>query len=208
MRFWNNLLRRASRKDNIFVPRLSTPDEITKMAIKRARKMAKASRKLPPAFTALEEDTAVVLDAEEELCCARTLSETGLSQNDYPAQVWEQIVMTLGVNAGFMEAAKARLRYGDYSGALGSWVKWVYTWDPGLPGRPVDYIAKEDWLLLTRVYIGLRCSSGALKALTWAKIAGDIEERRKDLPRRLWAHTKAVWESEIEEVRKEVHRLD
>ena len=207
MRFWTNLLRRSSSRESIFVPRLPTNEEIVTMAVKRARKMERASRNLKLPFTPLDVGIAFYLDASEELWCDRALAETGLSQNDYSEETWEQIVSVFGVNAGLQEAAKARLRDGDYSGALGSWVKWVCT-SRGLEGRPVDYVNKEDWLLLARIYIGLRCSSGARKALAWAKTAGDVEEREKDIPRQVWAYNKAAWEREIEDVCQGVNSLN
>ena len=207
MPFWSDLLRRSSIRESLFLPRLPTHEEIATIAVKRARKMERASRNLELPFTPLDVGTAFYVDTSEQLWCDRALAESGLSQNDYSEEVWEQIVTVFGVNAGLQEAAKARLRDGDYSGALGSWVKWVCT-SRGLEGRPVDYVNKEDWLLLVRIYIGLRCSSGARKALAWAKIAGDVEERGKDIPRQVWAYNKAAWEREIEEVRREVNSLN
>ena len=206
--FWNSLFRRSSRTEPIFVPRLSTSEEITTMAVKRARKMRTASRNLESAFTDLDMSVPLELDSEEELWRTRALAETGLSQDDYPEEVWQQIVNVIGVNAGLQKAAKARLEDGDYSGALRSWVKWIYTSNPGLGGRTIDYVDKEDWLLLARIYIGLRCSSGARKALAWAKTAGDVEERRKDIPRRFWNNMKARWDREYEEVQKEANSLN
>ena len=59
MRFWTNLFRRSSSRESIFVPRLSTSEEITTMAVKMARKMKRASRNLELAFTAFDVGTAL-----------------------------------------------------------------------------------------------------------------------------------------------------
>ena len=202
MSFWNKLFRRSSTREQNVVPRLSTEEEITSMAVKRARKMRTASRNLEPAFTALDMSVPLELDSEENSWRAMALAETGLSQNDYPEEVWQQIVDVIGVSNGLNKAAKARLENGDFPGALRTWVKWIYTSNPGLGGRTIDYVDKEDWLLLARIYIGLGCSSGAQRALAWAKTAGEVEERRKDIPRQFWNNMKARWEREYEEVRK------
>ena len=170
--------------------------------------MRTASRNLEQAFPDLDMSVPLELDTEESLWRARALAETGLSQKDYPEEVWQQIADVIGVTAGLQKAAKARLEDGDSSGALRSWVKWIYTYNPGLGGRTIDYVDKEDWLLLARIYIGLGCSSGAQKALAWAKTAGEMEERRKDIPRQFWNDMKARWKSEYEEVREEANSLN
>ena len=206
MRLLKRLFVRESEPRSL-VPRLPANDEILAEATRRAQKVAKSSRHLEPAFPALGADATLDLDTEEEQWCSRELSETGLSREDYPPEVWEQIVTTFGVSNGLQKAAESRLRGGDYTGALQSWVKWIHTWSPGLPGRPVDYVAKEDWLILIKIYIGLCRAEDAQRALFWAKAVGDAEERPRRISRDMWADRKANWERDLEEVRAGIDGL-
>ena len=214
MSFFSNLFRRSSSRE-VVVPDITeilqplpSNEEIMRISVKSARKMRRASRDLEPAFVPLETNDLTELDEKEQFWCEKALERSGLSESHYPKDVWEQIVDTFGINRGLNEAAKARLQEGDYSGALGSWVKWICTFNPGLQGRPIDHVSKEDWLILVRIYIGLCCSEGARKAMAWAKTSGDVEEYPKGTPKSVRAFMKAKWEGQIEEVGKEIDFLN
>ena len=214
MAFLRDLIHRITNRRNSnpdpteFLPRLPSNEAVLRSAVKSARKFQRATKNFELPFEPLVVLGPLVLDEKEKLWCARALEESGLSEDDYPKENWDLIVDAYGVTPGLYAAAEARLREGDHAGALGSWWKWSRRRGTmGLPGRPVDYIRKEEWLLVVMIYVGMGLSDSAHRALAWATAAADADQQPQGTSPSFATYAKLAWETRFDEVRKAVDSL-
>ena len=112
-------------------------------------------------------------------------------------EAWGTIVEQFGIQNGLYKSSEAKSREGEYNDALSSWLKWVTI---HLKTLPVEYVDKNQWLLLARIYVGQRCSHGARNALAWARAAADAEQTPRGTGQELQKFMKEEWKKKYNEV--------
>ena len=197
----------ASLDPSSIVPHLPSSDAIDQAVYESARQLSQISGNLEIPFTPLTEP--FELDNLEAWWSARELERSGLSENDYPPDAWEIIAEKFGVQDGLYAAAEVKQQQGDYVGALSSWVRWVSLHlRDNLSIATIEYVTKEQWLLLAKIYAGAKFFDGAQKSLAWAKAAADTEQTPEGKDQRTDEHMKADWKRQFDDVFDEVKKLN
>ena len=192
---WEEVIRAAASP-------LPSNDSVLDAVDERARRLRETSKNLEVPFTLLTEP--FMLDDQEQRWSDRELKGSGLSENDYPEETWGKIVEAFGITNGLYKAAEVKCGQGDSTGALSSWLKWISI---HRKLHSIEYVNKDEWLLLAKIYAGMRCSDGAQKALGWAKAARDAEEPIDGQDPSLDQYVKADWNRRFNDLLRETENL-
>ena len=187
----------AGPNQQSIVSPLPSNDAIWSAVNESAKKLSKTAKNLEIPFTPLT--GRLTLNDKEQWWCEKELERSGLSENDYPENVWPKIVKTFGIQGGLCKAAEAGCHERDYTRALNSWLKWIAMFNEAFP---VEYVDKDQWLLLAKIYAGLRRTNDARKALAWAIAAADAEQTPVGRTQWLDKHMKADWKRRLDEVKR------
>lgn len=114
------------------------------------------------------------------------------------------------MSEGCREAAQAKFRRGeDFDGALRSWLRMfaiIKTFDVNNKEFGTLTISKNQWLLLAKIYVGLKDYTRAEKAIAWAEVVNEaekiseIDDESREL---LMTH----WAEEVAEVSRQIQML-
>ena len=196
-----NVLKPPLDAKSFRVPPLSSNDATIKAADESARRLARITKGLDIPFTLLTEPFA--LDDIETSWAESQLAASSLSLSDYPEDVQVKLMETFGVEPGLWKSAEAKFQWGDFTGALNSWAKafTVHLKGSGtVRFARIEYLDKERWLLLAKIYGGMNRIDGASKALTWAKAVADTEQPPADGDASVEERMRLDWRSRFNEV--------
>ena len=181
------------------LPRLPTNDEILRIFKEEAAILEKTTAGLVFPFEPLTGE--FELDEEEYRLAEREVSNFRSHNPSLPLdrETSEAIEFSIYPD-GVYHAAETKFRCGDdFQGALQSWVKWF-----AMDNTGVRSINKDSWLLLAKIYVGLRDPINAENALTWAGACWAAQQPNPDVDQWGQEWLKHQWESEIAEVRRQM----
>ena len=204
-----NVLKPPSDAKSFRVPPLSSNDATIKAADESARRLARITKGLDIPFTLLTEPFA--LDDIETSWAESQLAASSLSLSDYPEDVQVKLMETFGVEPGLWKAAEAKYQWGDFTGALTSWVKAVSMHlkrSATVRWARVEYLDKERWLLLAKIYGGMNRIDDASTALTWARSAADTEQAAAYMDPSVEEHLGSDWRNRFNDVLENVKKLE